>query len=152
MSYNSWSNILFHILKGHSTGQFGVSLQFCICPGHETSSASQLLHLLLHLAAVLISQIDLSMCIYFGVQMYSIRSLPTMLYRERAEEDGIEDMTQLEYKLLKLFMLNNLLIKIYNKWFLYRELYNVLKIKLLLPGNFMKLLFYSTLKKGLTEN
>ncbi|XP_036422587.1 unconventional myosin-XV isoform X1 [Colossoma macropomum] len=28
--------------------------------------------------------------------MYSIRSLPTMLYRERAEEDGIEDMTQLE--------------------------------------------------------
>lgn len=84
--------------------------------------------------------------------MYSIRSLPTMLYRERAEEDGIEDMTQLEYKLLKLFMLNNLLIKIYNKWFLYRELYNVLKIKLLLPGNFMKLLFYSTLKKGLTEN
>ncbi|KAB5531005.1 hypothetical protein PHYPO_G00135900 [Pangasianodon hypophthalmus] len=29
-------------------------------------------------------------------KMYSIRSLPTMLYRERAEEDGIEDMTQLE--------------------------------------------------------
>uniref|UniRef100_A0A671SXR4 Unconventional myosin-XV-like n=1 Tax=Sinocyclocheilus anshuiensis TaxID=1608454 RepID=A0A671SXR4_9TELE len=28
--------------------------------------------------------------------MYSIRSLPTMLYRERAEEDGFEDMTQLE--------------------------------------------------------
>ncbi|XP_037391428.1 unconventional myosin-XV [Pygocentrus nattereri] len=28
--------------------------------------------------------------------MFSIRSLPTMLYRERAEEDGIEDMTQLE--------------------------------------------------------
>ncbi|XP_022539080.2 unconventional myosin-XV isoform X1 [Astyanax mexicanus] len=28
--------------------------------------------------------------------MYSIRSLPTMLYRERAEEDGVEDMTQLE--------------------------------------------------------
>ncbi|KAF7691114.1 unconventional myosin-XV isoform X1 [Silurus meridionalis] len=28
--------------------------------------------------------------------MYSIRSLPTMLYREQAEEDGIEDMTQLE--------------------------------------------------------
>ncbi|XP_066530593.1 unconventional myosin-XV [Hoplias malabaricus] len=28
--------------------------------------------------------------------MYSIRSLPTMLYRERPEEDGIEDMTQLE--------------------------------------------------------
>ncbi|XP_027004193.2 unconventional myosin-XV [Tachysurus fulvidraco] len=28
--------------------------------------------------------------------MYSIRSLPTMLYRDRAEEDGIEDMTQLE--------------------------------------------------------
>ncbi|XP_016361399.1 unconventional myosin-XV-like [Sinocyclocheilus anshuiensis] len=29
-------------------------------------------------------------------KMYSIRSLPTMLYRERAEEDGFEDMTQLE--------------------------------------------------------
>ncbi|XP_062386970.1 unconventional myosin-XV [Sardina pilchardus] len=28
--------------------------------------------------------------------MYSIRSLPTMRYREQAEEDGIEDMTQLE--------------------------------------------------------
>ncbi|XP_062841982.1 unconventional myosin-XV [Trichomycterus rosablanca] len=28
--------------------------------------------------------------------MYSIRSLPTTLYRERVEEDGIEDMTQLE--------------------------------------------------------
>ncbi|XP_051988166.1 unconventional myosin-XV-like [Xyrauchen texanus] len=28
--------------------------------------------------------------------MYSIRSLPTMLYRECAEEDGFEDMTQLE--------------------------------------------------------
>ncbi len=31
--------------------------------------------------------------------MYSIRSLPTMLYRERAEEDGFEDMTQLEYEI-----------------------------------------------------
>ncbi|XP_039542942.1 unconventional myosin-XV isoform X2 [Pimephales promelas] len=30
------------------------------------------------------------------IMMYSIRSLPTMLYRERAEEDGFEDMTQLE--------------------------------------------------------
>ncbi|XP_073801014.1 unconventional myosin-XV isoform X2 [Danio rerio] len=30
------------------------------------------------------------------IMMYSIRSLPTMLYRERAEEDGVEDMTQLE--------------------------------------------------------
>ncbi|XP_057203153.1 unconventional myosin-XV [Triplophysa rosa] len=30
------------------------------------------------------------------MRMYSIRSLPTMLYRECAEEDGIEDMTQLE--------------------------------------------------------
>uniref|UniRef100_A0A9J7WWJ1 Myosin XVAa n=1 Tax=Cyprinus carpio carpio TaxID=630221 RepID=A0A9J7WWJ1_CYPCA len=29
-------------------------------------------------------------------KMYSIRSLPTMLYRECAEEDGFEDMTQLE--------------------------------------------------------
>ncbi|XP_067238478.1 unconventional myosin-XV isoform X1 [Chanodichthys erythropterus] len=29
-------------------------------------------------------------------KMYSIRSLPTMVYRERAEEDGFEDMTQLE--------------------------------------------------------
>ncbi|KAF5899292.1 unconventional myosin-XV, partial [Clarias magur] len=29
-------------------------------------------------------------------KMYSIRSLPTMLYRERAEEDGVEDMTQLD--------------------------------------------------------
>ncbi|XP_030645611.1 LOW QUALITY PROTEIN: unconventional myosin-XV [Chanos chanos] len=29
-------------------------------------------------------------------KMYSIRSLPTMVYREQAEEDGIEDMTQLE--------------------------------------------------------
>ncbi|TRY59058.1 hypothetical protein DNTS_008381 [Danionella cerebrum] len=29
-------------------------------------------------------------------KMYSIRSLPTVLYRERPEEDGIEDMTQLE--------------------------------------------------------
>ncbi|KAG5279414.1 hypothetical protein AALO_G00077540 [Alosa alosa] len=29
-------------------------------------------------------------------KMYSIRSLPTMRYREQAEEDGIEDMTQLE--------------------------------------------------------
>ncbi len=31
--------------------------------------------------------------------MFSIRSLPTMLYREREEEDGIEDMTQLEYEI-----------------------------------------------------
>ncbi|XP_055047421.2 unconventional myosin-XV [Misgurnus anguillicaudatus] len=30
------------------------------------------------------------------IKMYSIRSLPTMLYRECAEEDGFEDMTQLE--------------------------------------------------------
>ncbi|KAL7829701.1 hypothetical protein AOLI_G00305860 [Acnodon oligacanthus] len=29
-------------------------------------------------------------------KMFSIRSLPTMLYRERAEEDGIEDMIQLD--------------------------------------------------------
>ncbi|XP_076864017.1 unconventional myosin-XV [Brachyhypopomus gauderio] len=29
-------------------------------------------------------------------KMYSIRSLPTMLYRERTEEDGVEDMTQIE--------------------------------------------------------
>lgn len=33
--------------------------------------------------------------------MYSIRSLPTMLYRECADEDGIEDMTQLEYVFIK---------------------------------------------------
>ena len=30
------------------------------------------------------------------LQMYSIRSLPTMGYREQREEDGVEDMTQLE--------------------------------------------------------
>ncbi|KAM6957849.1 unconventional myosin-XV [Aplochiton taeniatus] len=29
-------------------------------------------------------------------KMYSIRSLPTMSYREQREEDGVEDMTQLE--------------------------------------------------------
>ncbi|XP_029914219.1 unconventional myosin-XV [Myripristis murdjan] len=29
-------------------------------------------------------------------KMYSIRSLPTMAYREKREEDGVEDMTQLE--------------------------------------------------------
>ncbi|XP_052367105.1 unconventional myosin-XV-like, partial [Oncorhynchus keta] len=28
--------------------------------------------------------------------MYSIRSLPSMVYREQPEEDGVEDMTQLE--------------------------------------------------------
>ena len=30
------------------------------------------------------------------LQMYSIRSLPTIGYREQKEEDGVEDMTQLE--------------------------------------------------------
>uniref|UniRef100_A0A8C9SPY2 Myosin XVA n=1 Tax=Scleropages formosus TaxID=113540 RepID=A0A8C9SPY2_SCLFO len=32
----------------------------------------------------------------FRTSMYSIRSLPTMGYREYSEEDGVEDMTQLE--------------------------------------------------------
>uniref|UniRef100_A0A3B3TDM0 Myosin XVA n=1 Tax=Paramormyrops kingsleyae TaxID=1676925 RepID=A0A3B3TDM0_9TELE len=32
----------------------------------------------------------------YASPMYSIRSLPTMHYRDRPEEDGVEDMTQLE--------------------------------------------------------
>lgn len=51
-----------------------------------------------------------------------------MLYRDRPEEDGIEDMTQLEYKRLKLFylfMLNNLLVHVYYKTFLQRQFYIV---------------------------
>ncbi|KPP76175.1 myosin XVA-like [Scleropages formosus] len=35
-------------------------------------------------------------CFRKFAQMYSIRSLPTMGYREYSEEDGVEDMTQLE--------------------------------------------------------
>ena len=33
------------------------------------------------------------MCMF---QMYSIRSLPTVAQHEQREEDGVEDMTQLE--------------------------------------------------------